>query len=143
MKHGLDTHIRSVHNYKTVKCEICDQSFTRQSNLTSHYKYVHDVVDNYLIMDDGKEVEFFECERCSFETRYEKNLRKHIITVHNTDLKFNCTECDYSSNRMDNLSKHIKLKHEDEATSFACNDCNFTSKFRYNLNRHVKNVHTY
>ena len=142
MKHGLDTHIRSVHNYKTVKCEICDQSFTRQSNLTSHYKYVHDVVDNYLIMDDGKEVEFFECERCSFETRYEKNLRKHIITVHNTDLKFNCTECDYFSNRMDNLSKHIKLKHEDEATSFACNDCNFTSKFRYNLNRHVKNVHT-
>ena len=141
LKQNLDVHIRSVHKYRRVKCEVCEESFTRQSNLTSHYRYVHDVVDNYLIMDDGIEVQFFECENCQFESRYEKNLRKHIKTVHNEDPEFRCPECDYVCNRMDNLYRHLKLKHEDTSNTIKCNECEYTTKLKYNLDRHMDRVH--
>ena len=142
MKQNLDVHMKSVHSFASVKCTICHQSFTRQSNLTSHYNYVHDVVDNYLVMDDGIEIQYYECEECSFESRYEKNLRKHILTVHSEERKFNCTECPYVSNRMDNLSMHIKTQHSSTATIFACEECDYTSKYIQNVRKHVKKVHS-
>ena len=142
MKQNLDVHMKSVHSFASVKCTICHQSFTRQSNLTSHYNYVHDVVDNYLVMDDGIEIQYYECEECSFESRYEKNLRKHILTVHSEERKFNCTECPYVSNRMDNLSMHIKTQHSSKATIFACEECDYTSKYIQNVRKHGKKVHS-
>lgn len=143
MKQNLDVHVKSVHNYNIVKCDICEQSFSRQSNLTCHYKYVHDVVDNYLIMDDGLEAQYFECEECAFESRYEKVVRRHTISVHNNQRDFKCTECEYVCNRMDNLSRHIKTQHGSSSDSIhSCKECDYSSKFMYNLNRHVKNIHS-
>ena len=108
LKHSLDVHVRSVHSNLAIACDLCKATFSRQSNLTSHYKYVYDQLENIFIMEDGREIEYFECEECSFETRHKKHLRRHASTVHGTKKDFQCTECDYKCNRMENLARHIK-----------------------------------
>ena len=64
MKQSLDVHVLYVHNLKTVPCTICEKTYNRQSNLNCHYKYVHDIADNVLHMDDGIEMKYNNCEEC-------------------------------------------------------------------------------
>ena len=121
---------------------MCKKSFNRQSNLNTHKKYVHDVVDNFLVMDDGMEIIYHDCEECTFTSRYEKYLRRHILTVHSDKKEFRCTKCDFSCNRMDNLSKHITNIHEKDTKSVhSCTMCDFTSSYLTSLRRHVREVH--
>ena len=142
LKQNLDTHVKSIHNKETVKCDVCDKTFNRQSNLTSHYKYVHDILENYLVLDDGLEIQYYECDECPFETRYLKNLRRHNLTEHSDENRFNCMECSFTCNRMDNLHLHIKNIHQSESKEvFSCNICDFTSKYKPNLRRHVMKFH--
>ena len=72
-----------------LPCTICEKTFNRQSNLNCHYKYVHDIADNVLHMDDGIEIKYHNCEECSFTSRYEKYLRRHILTQHADHKEFN------------------------------------------------------
>ena len=142
LKHSLDVHVRSVHNDLTIACDLCKATFSRQSNLTSHYKYVHDQLENTFIMEDGREIEYFECGECSFETRHKKHLGRHVSTVHGTKKDFQCTECDYKCNRMDNLYRHIKTKHQEDSTTWhSCDKCAFKSKYASSLKRHIREVH--
>lgn len=142
LKQSLDVHVKSVHNMKRVLCDICNESFTRQSNLNSHFKYVHDVRDNILDVDKGHEIEYFDCEDCSFRSRDQRNLRRHMTTKHKQTEIFNCTECDYTSNRMDNLTRHIRHAHsKSERNTYSCKECNFESRYKSNLLRHMKDIH--
>jgi hypothetical protein len=103
---------------------------------------VHDQLENFFIMEEGREIEYFECEECSFETRHKKHLRRHELTVHEAKKDFQCTECDYKCNRMDNLQRHIKTKHQENSTAtHSCDKCDFKSKYLNNLRRHIHEVH--
>ena len=140
LQHSLDVHIRSVHNYKRIKCEYCDNVFTRQSNLDSHYKYVHDILTNEIILDDGCEIIYYECEDCSFKSRYEKNLTRHITNAHSEVQSFSCTECYFKSIYLANLHSHINNFHQ-QKTKFNCNECDFKTLYERNLKVHIKTVH--
>ena len=58
MKRSLDVHVRSVQSNLAIACDLCKATFSRQSNLTSHYKYVHDQLENIFLMEDGREIEY-------------------------------------------------------------------------------------
>lgn len=142
LKHSLDVHVKSVHNYETVQCTICKQNFNRQSNLNSHYKYVHDIVKNVFEMDEGTEIEYHECEQCQFKSRDVRTLGRHVLNLHSDVKSLNCTECDFSCKRMDNLNGHIKNIHQKESGAIhSCTLCEFSSMYLPNLRRHMNRMH--
>ena len=142
LKHSLDVHVKSVHNYETVQCTICKQNFNRQSNLNSHYKYVHDILKNILDMDERTEIEYHECDQCQFKSRDIRKLTRHTLSLHSDLKSFNCTECDFSCKRMDNLNRHIRNLHRKESTAIhSCTFCEFSSLYLPNLERHMSRMH--
>ena len=165
LKHSHNVHVKNVHGMKTFECKICSKSFKRLSNLVRHKKYVHGVYRSFFILDESPDILYYYCDLCSFKTRYTKNLRKHIETIH-TDVKFSCNECGFISNRQDNLERHINTIHSDvkykccecefvsnrndnftdtvhgDEKKFFCTECDFASKTKDKMKRHMETKHT-
>ena len=51
------------------------------------------------------------CEELTFATN--KQLKYHMLSVHEKEKQFNCNLCDYSSVTKSNLNRHISDVHED------------------------------
>ena len=139
-KHSLDVHIRYSHNQKLVECRYCNATFNRQSSLESHYKYVHDDPQREILLDDGCEIFYFECDDCSFRSRYQKNLTKHLLNYHSDKQSFACTDCDFKTKYLTNLSSHVKTIHRKD-NPYNCNECDFQTLYQRNLTQHVNMVH--
>ena len=98
---------------KNFKCEKCEKTFTRNSDLNGHMKSAHKELifqnvkceichDSFLNMQNlkvhlkiGHEgQEFFECDLCSVIFWTTNCLEKHIKTVHTEISNLMCFPCD-------------------------------------------------
>ena len=138
MKHSLNVHVRNVHSMKTFVCKICSKVFSRLSHFIRHAKYVHGEQRNYFVLDDYPEILYYKCDQCSFQSRYNTNLHKHIATIHK-DTKFSCNMCTFISNRQDNLQRHVTTLHSN--AKYQCSECEFVSNRNDNFNRHIHTIH--
>ena len=132
VKHSLNVHVRYAHTFDQVKCEYWSETFKKQSNLNSHMKYVHDIFCNKILIDDECEIAFFDCDDCSFQSRYEKHLRRHIATVHTKGQTFSCTQCEFETTYMANLQSHVMKIHLKDG-QFSCDQCSFNTLYMRNI----------
>ena len=79
-----------------------------------------------------------ECQQCFAKFKANKNLNRHIKSVH-TDMIVKCEQCNFTSNRKDTVRTHFKREHGN--TNFICNKCIFTTKHQDILTEHIKIYH--
>ena len=138
LKHSLNVHMKNVHDRKTFLCKICSKVFKRLSHFLRHQKYYHGVFRSYFILDEYPDIQYHNCDHCSFKSRYKKNLCKHIETIHGY-VEFPCSACGFISNRQDNLKRHINTIHGD--VKYKCNECEFISNRNDAFIRHTDTIH--
>ena len=104
-------HSEIVHISKKYKCDFCDFSTNRKTNLTKHLKTVHNIQTERK-NNEEKETNMHKktkllCMECLSLFDQLKNLNRHILSVHR-GIDFNCDECGISFSRADNFSRHKK-----------------------------------
>ena len=120
----------SVH-LRNFKCNKCKERFITQQFLESHKRYKHvQQTDNNLtlvvennIEDESK----FECDQCSFSSKYLKNLNRHKEVIHK------------KRKPKDHISSAIKRSKV--IKGFSCESCDYKCVTKFNLNRHVSRMH--
>ena len=103
----MNQHIRGFHGEKTLKCDICDATFTQKSNLNNHKASVH----------EKKKV--FICDiHMWYYFHLKNNLNQHIRGVHG-EATFKCDICDTALTQKISLNNHIQNHvHEEKKCKF-------------------------
>ena len=52
----------------------------------------------------------FQCNECTYDTFFRKDLRRHSQSVHE-GVRYPCDQCNYQSGRTDTLLKHKRTVH--------------------------------
>ena len=82
----------------------------------------------------------FKCKGCKKTFVSEKNLNRHIETIHEGGNLFDCSICDESFAREDTLKRHISKVHEgSEALKYP--KCDETFNRKDNFQRHISSAH--
>ncbi|KAL4231685.1 hypothetical protein ACF0H5_009264 [Mactra antiquata] len=100
-RHGLRVHERIHSDVKPYKCTKCDKSFRQLGHLQVHLRLHADYRP-------------FQCAVCDKKFISNCNLRKHVISRHNsTGEQFECDKCPSSFNSIEKLRYH-KISHLDK-----------------------------
>ncbi|KAL7744864.1 hypothetical protein ACLKA6_007149 [Drosophila palustris] len=99
-KHCRET----LHGRNRHKCEQCDRSYEKPSDLAKHIAAKHPTTNESA----------FKCTEpgCNRSYSYERNLRQHVATVH-TGRRFEClaSGCGRGFSSAQNLSRHLIRDH--------------------------------
>lgn len=116
---------------KSIKCNVCDQSFTNVQNLSRHQKSVHgDVVDHHKCVncqaifsrkDNLKRhlqlkachrhiplISENKCEICGLVFTNRSNFLRHNRMKHGGEEQHHCIHCDIQFARKDIMDRHLK-----------------------------------
>ena len=109
-----------------IKCNLCDETFSRTEYLSRHIETVHVKATKYT------------CVICEEEFSREDALSRHMKNVHQEEKKFKCPACPLTFGRKDTLDKHVKRALDNpgrHGVSFHCYKCGkdfiFTSRASY------------
>ena len=125
---------------KLFPCEKCNKSFSSETNLNVHIKYIHNVQAR------------LDCVECEESFKHRNSLVRHLKNIHKIDLnyhtvdanaaivKYKCDKCDKEYSYKGDLNQHKKL-HTD--ITIQCKICSppKTFKFNTNLQRHLRKKH--
>lgn len=84
------------YKHKTVKCNMCDETFTTHIKKNQHHNHVHNRVVH-------------KCSKCgkTFQKRY--NFTRHLLNVHtNIEKMFPCSLCNRNFSTKYNMQAHKK-----------------------------------
>ncbi len=167
---NLSDHVRAVHNrVRPFKCHLCAEfSASKRGNLDRHVKNVHVKNEGVSVFMEsscglnsalkvgkfGKAFsiliftyvhiyyvqETLQCPHCDMQTTSSKNLKWHILAVHEDVRLHSCHLCAYKSARMNNLKVHIEGVHVG-ARHYRCHLCDYSTDKKANLARHLEKVH--
>ena len=82
-----------------------------------------------------------KCNMCTFQTKYEWNLRNHIKQIHAKRGKDSCIECNKLV-KPEYMNQHMRNMHTGERVTLNCNMCPFQTKYEGNLRSHIRIKHT-
>ena len=93
---NLKQHIKSVHDFVTLKCEFlqCEFQCKSQLSLKQHIGKVHNNVR-------------FPCNICDYRSLSKQGLKVHKETEHEKNFRFKCTYCDFISYFASDVRRHI------------------------------------
>ena len=94
----------------TLKCEICDKSFTNQIRLAKHIGAIHE------------RNEAFKCDICDNSYSQKGSMTRHVASVHEGKKPFQCYICDYSFTQKGGMKLHVLSVHEGKKP-FKCDIC--------------------
>lgn len=148
------------------KCECCDYTSDKRSNLDKHVKETHKKLEqkplccnhcDYTTVRQGdlkKHIEethekleqnLLHCNHCDYTTVRQGNLNRHMLThankVHKIG-KFKCDKCDFSDDKKNRLTQHLKRKHPMVDNVFECRECDFRTLWENELEKHIKEQHS-
>ena len=87
-KGDMNRHVASVHEGKRpLKCEFCDNTFSRQSNLIYHVSSVH---------EDKK---LYNCEFCTQTFTLRCCMNEYVASIHEREKPFKWQFCNHSSSQ--------------------------------------------
>jgi len=86
-------------------CELCDQSF-----FSAQYFRYHRHAEHFKELG----LKPYECEKCQKRLKDPFSLRYHMLSQHESKLKFKCTFCDKGFNQQSALKKH-ELRHTEDS----------------------------
>ncbi len=113
---------------KPYACDQCDKSFTQNSNLKTHIRFIHTKERPYT------------CDMCPKSFTQNSNLKNHIRHIHTKEKPYTCDMCPKSFTQNSNLKSHIRHIHTKEKP-YACNICSNSFCDAGSLIRHRK-MHT-
>ena len=138
-KANLRVHTHNHHTKnreKTVECPLCLQKFFMASQMQSHLR------------SHTKEKPW-QCSLCSYETKAEAHLRRHVEAVHSNIIQssseqvLKCDSCDFTTTFSERL-KHHAFSHLDfKKWPYMCNfpGCNYRTKWKQALEAHEVGIH--
>lgn len=120
------------HSYKHTDaqlyiCEICGNTFSRDTSLREHIEYVH------------AKTRRMKCALCNFVTHRRTTIRNHLLTHEGTQPVIACPVCGVTFRSKRNLRAHL-FSHAG-AKPFACEDCGKKFIMRNRLSAHKLQVH--
>ena len=137
---------------KLFQCEKVFSSFVEKQTLKRHTKSIHEIenrsakcVEDEVINEEGlntaksyrtKKVECGICHKII----YQRNLLKHIRSVHERIKPFRCETCASSFAEKKDMLRHIGTVHEGKKL-YKCDTCQTSFSQKANLNGHIKKVH--
>lgn len=80
------------------------------------------------------------CTHCNKQFDLEKDLKRHVDTVHLGLRPFQCGQCDETFGLNATLVRHIKLRHA-KSESYKCTHCDHISTTPGNLKEHIDAMH--
>ncbi|KAL3832583.1 hypothetical protein ACJMK2_024215 [Sinanodonta woodiana] len=78
------------------------------------------------------------CRMCSFKTKRESHLQKHITLHEGNPQIFKCRDCDFKTMRYSTLTRH-SIMHS--SVLYTCSECTYESNLIKQLSRHMKLKH--
>ena len=152
---GLKKHVKSFHSKIPSKngddplkdesneqvCHVCFKSFTFDHEIMTHFKLEHPHENPFI------------CQKCGKGCNFKVHLRRHMRTVHNSDIEeyvsddegdnqeeLQCYLCDSHFDCTKDQLEHFKLNHSNE-NPFPCHICNKTFSSSSNLDQHLTRDH--
>ena len=109
-RHKRKRHIKEIHIMDTVVlCPECDQIFSREEHMRSHFRNVH-----------ADQADMFKCDICDKSFKHTFTLRRHVKQVHE-EFKFKCPECSATYTQKYKLEKHVASGNH--LIDFYCHSC--------------------
>ena len=118
----LKRHIKIVHmKIRSIKCDICQETFQTQSHLKRHKIYKHTTA-----------IPKFKCSEpeCNKEFKINDDLVRHIRNVHAKGDQIKCAICFISLSNKSHLTRHIRTVHNSSFEWIPCSHCKL--KFQTN-----------
>ena len=100
--HTLNLYIKKISH----KCLIYDKTFPYKCTLKNHVESIH---------EDKK-----SCPSCKYSCLEPKDLRQHIVSVHQVKKSYKCLICEAIFTANGSLKKHIKSIHNEEKKEHNC-----------------------
>ncbi|CAK1541754.1 unnamed protein product [Leptosia nina] len=131
----LQQHLFAKHlDYRPHKCDLCDKSFLKASDLKKH-KDVHDGVY------------YFSCTKCKKKFKDKSNLNRHMV-CHTKEKKYSCTGCQNRYTQLATLKRHQKRcskfvdTTQDKTTrKNHCRECGMSFQYKSALLEHCVRQH--
>ncbi|XP_076449690.1 uncharacterized protein LOC143286044 [Babylonia areolata] len=107
----LSKYLCHMADHPSFKCDHCNVTYYRLSNLTRHMRTSHST-EHHL-----------QCKKCEFAAGTESALRNHFKEAHGGDKPFICDHpgCTYSSWKLEFLNRHSEI--HSEVKRHLCNNC--------------------
>ena len=121
-----------------LKCEVCQQYFSRNGSLDMHMESALDGIkaDHICeICEKDFSQKRINCKICGMPFFSKLNLNTHMQNIRNKDYK-----CEVSFTERGTLRKHFQTVHEGHK-DFKCNFCGKSFTEGHNLNKHIEHVH--
>lgn len=129
-----------------LKCYECDETFSRQDNLTRHNKEIHQVGNvNYHYSKNVSSnlpihsVRPYTCQGCGNKFKRKEHADLHQVSCNQKEAiqLYSCDKCDMEFQKQSNLKRHVNTAHQDVG-SLECTACGKVFKRKDNLLRHMK-----
>ncbi|XP_023231301.1 zinc finger protein 423-like [Centruroides sculpturatus] len=128
-----DTTSPTSDHRKTIRCELCDNTFPSDSSLSTHRRQVH----NVRTQKTGQSAVSLFCaycnESCKSRTELENHMKSHTVTPS----KHKCNICDEICPSATTLAEH-KLTHCKVVTGSTCVVCRVVLKSEEQFFAHVQ-----
>ena len=74
---------------------------------------------------------WYKCEQCEYRSEKNRDVRKHVKTVHVAVKPFQCEHCSYATSFRSDLKNHVNARHTREVM-YPCTQCSYqaTTKHR-------------
>lgn len=110
-------------------CPVCGKVFRSKNALNVHYRVVHFTLKEY------------NCDRCSYSSKFKPDLRKHFQVTHeNLPKTLECPECKKAFRTKGDIYSHRRTVHSTKR--FYCSMCVKSFKRNSCLNKHIRRAHT-
>ena len=83
----------------------------------------------------------FFCSQCSFRSKREGHVRKHLALHARGVAVLRCPMCGYRTTRTSHLTRHQLCQHAKTAVSCSVSGCTYVTSDEFLLQRHVKSRH--
>ena len=134
-KSSLSRHKKKFHSdgkFDDLHCSICDKFFIRKISLKNHNEIFH--------AEDSEEQQ--HCTICEKNFKNKYFLYAHNRKFHPDVKNYQCEWCDEKFSQFKNLKKHVLLLHEEKSnnSTVQCEKCSQMVKKSY-YDEHMARVH--
>lgn len=129
----LKEHMRSTHGEirRRIPCTQCDKTFATKGTLRKHITIVHDGILAFACPEPG----------CAYRCKSRSILAPHIAATHRNLELFECHKCTSKFRKQEALVGHLKRHHGADGLAIPCIICDERCASRHNLRVHVRRVH--
>ena len=138
----------------SIKCHLCDKSFSSKLGMSLHLRRVHEKEKNFSCATCGKTFfdmtdyrrhsnthqskKLYNCDFCGKGFSQQIGLKVHK-TTHLGKGNYQCNLCNKTFHTKSGLDNHKQSIHD--KTTYKCDRCNKIFKSSNNLKYHIKYVH--